>query len=357
MSYDVIVAGASFGGLAVASRLRGKRVLVLDRKPIGTGQTSACGTLLSTLQALGLEESVLQVHPRLVLHVGGRTFEYPLEEPFCTFDYGLLCRRLWAQADAEFVQAAVLGREGGRVRTTKGTFEGRFLVDATGWRAALTRAHRPEREARSGVNFGIETEVYYKEEEGLHFWFGIPGGDPRTIGWVFPVGSRSRIGVGSYGGKTALGPDLDALLAYLGVSRGEVHGGFFSYQLREPVIEDLFLVGDAAGHCLGLTGEGIRPALFFGVRLGTLLREVLDGVRSLESARQQYRREVERRRRGYRILAWAQTWLPRLPLPFLQALGLAGTVPAVGQSLLARYFRAFPFDGPEGGRGWVPSKI
>jgi len=54
MRYDVVTAGASFAGLAVAAQLRGKRVLLLDRKPIGTGQTSACGTLVCTVRALGL---------------------------------------------------------------------------------------------------------------------------------------------------------------------------------------------------------------------------------------------------------------------------------------------------------------
>lgn len=54
MRYDVIIAGASFAGLAVTAQLWGKRVLLLDRKPIGMGQTSARGTLVCTLQALGL---------------------------------------------------------------------------------------------------------------------------------------------------------------------------------------------------------------------------------------------------------------------------------------------------------------
>jgi flavin-dependent dehydrogenase len=41
--YDVIIAGASFAGLSVASRLQAK-VLLIDRFDIGTYQISACGT-------------------------------------------------------------------------------------------------------------------------------------------------------------------------------------------------------------------------------------------------------------------------------------------------------------------------
>ena len=39
MDYEVIIAGASFSGLAAAKALVGKRVLLVDPKPTGTGQT------------------------------------------------------------------------------------------------------------------------------------------------------------------------------------------------------------------------------------------------------------------------------------------------------------------------------
>lgn len=54
MRYDVVTAGASFARLVVAAQLRGKRVLLLDRKPVGTGQTLACETPVCTVGALGL---------------------------------------------------------------------------------------------------------------------------------------------------------------------------------------------------------------------------------------------------------------------------------------------------------------
>ncbi len=66
--YDVVIAGASFAGLATALQLRG-RVLVLDHQPVGAGQTSACGTTLSALTALGAGHTVQQVHQELVLHL------------------------------------------------------------------------------------------------------------------------------------------------------------------------------------------------------------------------------------------------------------------------------------------------
>ncbi|NOX63413.1 MAG: hypothetical protein GXP42_15925 [Chloroflexi bacterium] len=76
MSYDVIIAGASFAGLAVAAPWRGKRVLLLSPKPIGAGQTSACGALVSTLESLGLKASIRQIHRRPALHTSKRALPF-----------------------------------------------------------------------------------------------------------------------------------------------------------------------------------------------------------------------------------------------------------------------------------------
>ncbi len=340
MEYDVIVAGASFAGLAVAAQLRGKRVLVLDRQPIGEGQTSACGTLVSTLQALGLEASIIQVHDRLVVHTPGHTFTYPMPEPFCTFDYPKLCQLLWEQTDAEFVQLPATGLDGGRVLTPHGDYAGRVIVDASGWRAALGASLRPDLVRRNRLNFGLETTQAY-QEEGLHFWYDPRGLLPMGITWCFPIERFSRIGVGSYRGETRLLPTLDRFARALGVERNGLHGGYFPYALRDPIVGDLFLVGDAAGQCLALTGEGIRPALFFGTHLGRLLRRALDGQISLDEARQSYRRLVLARKRGYDLLTWCQHILPHMPLPVVRGLLALVSQPAVLQRVLSRYIRAF----------------
>ena len=39
----------------------------------------------------------------------------------------------------------------------------------------------------------------------------------------------------------------------------------------------MFFAGDSAGHCLPLTAEGIRTALYFGLACGRELRAVLEG--------------------------------------------------------------------------------
>ncbi len=343
--YDVVIAGASFAGLAVAAQLRGNRVLLLDRKPIGTGQTSACETLVSTLRALGLQDAILQIHDRLVIHTPGHSFVYPVAEPFCTFDYALLCQRLRERSDAEFVQGAVLDVKADEVYTSRGVFVGDLMVDASGWRAVLGSSFRPDLVRRDRLNFGLETTVAY-QDDGLHFWYDPQGLLPMGVTWAFPLGEFSRIGIASYRGETRLGNELDRFLADLDLRRDGLHGGYFPHTLRDPVVGDLFLVGDAAGQCLGLTDEGIRPALFFGTCLGCLLRQVLAGEIHLAEAQQAYRGLVAARKPGYDLLCWAQRVLPRLPLPLTQGLMAFVNWPAMLRRALALYVRAFWLEAP-----------
>ncbi len=203
MTFDVIIVGASFAGLATAAQLRNKRVLLLDRKPIGTKQTSACGTLVSTLQALGLEDAILQVHDQIVVHAPSCTFVYPMQKPFCTFDYAILCRRLQEQGDAKFVQASALRVDDRRVITTRGDFAGDIIVDASGWRAVLGQRGVSNLVQSNRLNFGLETVAAFRDE-GLHFWYDSRRLLPMGVTWAFPIGEFSRIGVGSYTGDTRL---------------------------------------------------------------------------------------------------------------------------------------------------------
>jgi len=304
--YDAIIVGASFAGLAVARRVRGD-VLLVDRHDVGAVQTSACGTPLWVPRWLGVESSVLQVHDRLDLRTPGRTISYDLRAiPFCTFDYGAFARGLLAQSTATFLKTAVLGLEDGAVRTTAGRFTAPVIVDASGWRGVLVNGRGPALPERGGYSFGLEAPTPLGDDK---LTFVV---DRRVVsrglGWVFPVGRGSLIGLGSYAGASRLGPALRVFLADLGAPPAGYHGTFFPSRLGRPTVGRLFAVGDAAGQCLPLTAEGIRPALYFGDRCGELIRRVLAGELALDSALADYRRLVLRHRQAYRVLLYAQ-WL------------------------------------------------
>src|SRR5919107_252289 len=85
--FDVLVCGASFAGLAVARELRGTpaRVLVVDRYELGERQTSACAAPTTWLEALGLEDSILQTFDSIVVHTRSTSARWPLPWTFSTF--------------------------------------------------------------------------------------------------------------------------------------------------------------------------------------------------------------------------------------------------------------------------------
>jgi len=300
--YDAIVVGASFGGLAVARQLQGE-VLLLDRNEVGSVQTSACGTPLWVPEALGVSASVLQVHDRLVIRTPTRTVRYDLSAvPFCTFDYRAFCEGLLAQCRVRFLRTSVTGIQDGAVVTGAGRFTARVIVDCSGWRRALVGSADAE-PARSH-SFGLETHTAL-QDEGLTFLLDrrlIPQG----LGWIFPVGRGSLIGLGSYVGRSKLKPALDRLLRDHGIAAGSYHGTYFPNRPLRSTVGRVFAVGDAAGQCLPLTAEGIRPALYFGSECGRIVQRVLDGVLSLEAGLETYQRLVGRYRRPYRVLQLAQ---------------------------------------------------
>ncbi len=308
--YDAVIVGASFAGLAAARRL-GENVAILDRKAPGAGQASSCGAPLPTISALGAEESVLQIHDELVFHTAHRSDAFRLAPSFCTFDYERLAQALLRQVSAKVVQTNVRGVDGMRVVSDNGVYEGRALIDASGWRAAIGSIFAPDLGDRRWLFCGVETEVAVREQ-GLHFYIE-PQGWKGTLGWVFPCGQFARVGIGSYIGDHPLGQRLDAFLDQLGFTGSTRHGGFFPSALRVPTAGHVFLVGDAAGQCFPLSGEGIRPAVYFGDYCGRLVQEVVAGQRGYIDAMHAYAAEVRRRSWSFHIMRVLQDVLLALP--------------------------------------------
>ena len=105
--YDVIIAGASFAGLAVAREIKNKKVLLIDRKEIGTGVTSACGTLVKLVRDVNCEKSILQTFKTVAVHTKNKEIDFKLTEKYCTIDYKKFCEILKQQNNAKFLKANV----------------------------------------------------------------------------------------------------------------------------------------------------------------------------------------------------------------------------------------------------------
>jgi flavin-dependent dehydrogenase len=337
--YDVVIAGASFAGLAVALSLRGHRVALVDRTPLGDGVTSACAAPVAIVHAMHADASVLQVHNRLVLHTPSTETVWPLPEPFCTFDYRQFCRAALAASGVEFVQSHVFGRRGLAVQTAAGDLMGTFLVEATGWRAVLAGGPASTYVDRRWMPFGIESEVAIAFDPGLHFYFLHEVRD--GYAWAFPCAGQVRFGVLSYRGRSNLRAALQTFMARFGVQPGSIHGGFLASGLRSPVVDGVFVVGDASGHCLPLTGEGIRTALLGGLRCGDLLGRVLKGHLTVHEAEIEYRGFIEHSRQKFRALLWSTSALLALPLPVIGDVANWLSRPRPQQMFMQRYLSIF----------------
>ena len=340
VEYDAIIVGASFAGLAVARQLRG-RVLLVDRHDVGAVQTSACGTPLWVVEALGVRHSVRQVHEHLTLRLPGRTVRYDLSTvPFCTFDYGAFCRGLLDQTEAHVVRAAVQGLQGDVVLTEAGRFTAPVVVDCSGWRGVLVGGPGPP--PGGGLSFGLESRTV-TPGDGLCF-FVDRAVVPHGIGWVFPVGDTSLIGLGSYLGRSKLRPALDRYLSGEGLRPGPYHGAYFPNRLRPAARSRVFAVGDAAGQCLPLTAEGIRPAIYFGTECGRLAQTVLAGQQTLASALAAYTGIVARHRFAYRLLRTMEWLTAHAPIPALDA----AAVMARRRPVLGRWWPRYGWFGHAG---------
>ena len=387
--YDVVVAGASFAGLvaAIEAAAAGATVAVIDPHAVGTGQTSACATTLAVLDALGARSAIQQVHREMVVHLAPahgtapRALAYRLPYGWATFDYRDLClilKERGAAAGVEFVRARVTGGRADEVRTDRGVIGAGIAIDAAGWRAPLASAIDPAHVRRDQLSCGLEAEVPQPRTSpasGLHFWAGHgtvwPG-----YGWAFPAGQTSRIGVLAFakagGGAGNASPsgrlrsDLDAFLngpvsgmwspdggepwAARHVGTGQaptrtmvagapmhLHGGFIPCAPRRPVVGGVLCVGDAAGHCFGLTAEGIRAAMTFAVRAGQVAGGVAAGRWDAAEACAIYGRFAGARWPYFTLMRWLQRFVGALGDGGLHAYARAARPWPIFHFLMAQY--------------------
>jgi digeranylgeranylglycerophospholipid reductase len=317
-THDVLICGVSFAGLAVARELAGSGadVMLVDRYEIGERQTSACGIPTEWLRELGLMEAERQRFDALVVHTPHGTARYRLPWTFSTFDYRELCELLWRDCDARFETAKVNGRAapGGdgaiRIETDRGTIAAPLVVDALGWRRVLASGdgYQPP---DAPLSRGLEVHPQGSGED-LEIWIDrryVPAG----YGWSFPARDELRIGVGSFDPRFHVRETTELLAEDLGRERVRYQGNWIPHKLRRATEGGVFFAGDSAGHCLPLSAEGIRTALYFGIALGRELRQVVEGRQSRERAAARYAEFNDSHEWKFRWMLRAQRLLPRVP--------------------------------------------
>jgi menaquinone-9 beta-reductase len=321
---DVLICGASFAGLAAARELAGSgaEVMLIDRYEIGERQTSACGIPTLWLQALGLQGALQQTFGELVIHTPYATVSYDLPWTFSTFDYRTLCGLLADQGEFEFETAKVEGRTGFTVHTDRGDIQAPLIVDALGWRRILGRGENVQ-PPDALLSRGLEVHPFGTGDE-LEVWIDrryVPAG----YGWSFPAAGELRIGVGSFDPRFHVREPTVQLAADLAQPAVRYQGNWIPHALRDATEDDVFFVGDSAGHCLPLTAEGIRTAFYFGIALGRELRAVVEQRSTRAAALHSYGSFSAAHELKFRCLLGAQRLVPRVPPRLLaRAIGAMG---------------------------------
>lgn len=320
---DALICGASFAGLAVARELAGCRasILLIDRYEIGERATSACAAPTPWLHALGVEDAICQEIPHMRFTTPHGSFRYRLPWSWSSFDYRRLCRLLYEQSNVPFHTAKVQGLGSDRtddlisVATDRGTLRARLVVDALGWRRVLGQPGYQPPEAP--LSRGLEVHPHGVGED-LDVWI------ERSLvrqgyGWRVPASGEVRVGVASYKPADHVRQPTVTLAARLAVEPARYQGNWFPHRLRAATDRAVFFVGDSAGHCFPLSGEGIRTAWYFGLACGRELRAVLEQGRSRAEALERYAAFCHGHAGAFRLARYLQWLIPALPPRLLTA--------------------------------------
>jgi flavin-dependent dehydrogenase len=196
------------------------------------------------------------------------------------------------------------------VHTDRGDLTAPLIVDGLGWRRMLDSARYTPPEAP--LSRGLEVHPGGTSDD-LEIWIDrryVPAG----YGWSFPARDELRIGVGSFDPRFHVKDTTVELAGDLGRPAERYQGNWIPHRLRDATSADgIFFAGDSAGHCLPLTAEGIRTALYFGIALGRELRAVLEGRQTREAALRQYGAFSAAHRWKFEAMLRVQQLVPRVP--------------------------------------------
>ncbi len=354
---DVLICGASFAGLAVARELAGcgASVLLVDRYEVGERATSACAAPTPWLHALGLSDAILQEIPHMRFTTPYGSVHYRLPWSWSAFDYRHLCQLLYAQSGARFETAKVDGRsplaepaagEPIAVATDRGVLQALLVVDAMGWRRVLGRSgYQPP---GAPLSRGLEVHPDAQGED-LDVWIERSL-VRRGYGWRVPAAGEARVGVASYAPGDHVRQPTVELAERLALEPVRYQGNWFPHRLRPAGEDSIFFVGDSAGHCFPLSGEGIRTAFYFGIACGRELKAVLGQQRSRLDALERYTSFSAGHARAFAIAGRLQQMVPVLPPRLLtSALRVLGRQWLIDRSFGWYLDQAHPsFAAPEG---------
>lgn len=376
--FDVIVVGAGPAGscAAIAARLAGASVLLLDKS--APGRDKVCGDAigfetLDVLARLGVPDVI---HPaervnryRLVwpgvVEVSGAPPRPGFVIPRKSFDRRLYNRAI--EAGASFHQGTVSNvTQGGNVALADGTqFYARTVIGADGANSATRRfaGIPPVSESHRAVAI----RGYLPRPDGFDdlviAWDPDRVGNGRAYAWAFPTADgRVNVGYGDLithprGGRRGMTERLRAVLGDAGVSLPldgvKLVGANLPLNSTPAAYGRgrILLTGDAANLINAISGEGIHHACLSGMTAGF--------AATSDTPLASYRDEMNRRLRHHHT---TMRWLSRVTTSYSVRTALAASAsdPALFESLTTMALGSGSFTPIMAGRitrGWARMKL
>jgi len=277
---DVLVIGAGPSGCATAYDLAetGHSVLLLDHRSFP--RLKPCGGALTAKTLLALRFSVEPVINHVIFDfVAGKgthsRVDFKSKHPLgamtirTELDEFVLMRTLERGVRLEKIgriTGIMEDHNGVTLHTVDRTYRSKFLVGADGTNSTVRKLTCQFDESTWG--FAIEGHVNNVDFDtrAMEFDFGVVD---RGYGWVFPKRDHLNVGVYTYDRSVALLPKhlqeyVSSRLGPAEVTKVVGHPIAFGSWRYHPTLNRILLVGDAAGLCEPLLGEGI----FYAVKSG-----------------------------------------------------------------------------------------
>ncbi|MCK9356763.1 MAG: NAD(P)/FAD-dependent oxidoreductase [Dehalococcoidia bacterium] len=282
VSCEVAVVGGGPAGATVAAELarRGVDVVLLERmrvprrKCCAGGLTIAAAGLLPPVTLSVIEKQIRSIR---VSSVDGKSTEWSSDSPFMyTASRERLDAVLWEEAarcgaralDCHDVLRIEQTTESVVLTCADLAVRCRVVVGADGATGIVAGSVFPGRRRHVAVGVALEYEresgVDAQRSERVELVVGLPG---RTYGWVFPRRDVVSVGIEIHGRLREREAALEHVCAVAGMQgRRVAYRGVHPIPTvvgrhAQVVSGRVLLVGDAAGLCDPLTGEGVRHAL------------------------------------------------------------------------------------------------